>query len=216
MRPLTDRVPKPLLTVAGEPLIVRIIRGLARAGVTELVVNVSHLGAQIEAALGTGHALGVSIRYSREAEALETAGGIALALPLLGDAPFLVVNADICTDYDFARLHGRIDAGVRAHLVLVDNPTHNAGGDFAVDGTRVLEHGSTRLTFAGIGAYDPALFAGVTPGSRAALAPLLRAAMARGAVSGEHHRGYWTDVGTPERLAEVDAALRAAATDGPD
>lgn len=211
MRPLTDTVPKPLLTVAGEPLIVRIIRGLARAGVAELVVNISHLGAQIEQALGTGAAYGVRIRYSHEAVALETAGGIATALPLLGGEPFIVVNADICTDFDFSSLPDVAAAAdrVAAHLVLVDNPPHHPRGDFALIDGKVRDEGARRLTFAGIGVYDPALFAGIAPGTKHQLAPLLREAMARDAVTGVHHRGLWTDVGTPERLAEVDAALRA-------
>jgi len=212
MRPLTDTVPKPLLTVAGEPLILRIIRGLARAGVTELVVNISHLGAQIERALGTGAAYGAGISYSHEAVALETAGGIATALPLLGGEPFIVVNADICTDFDFASLPdlAAADTGrMLAHLVLVDNPPHHPDGDFVLAGGKVREAGAHRLTFAGIGVYDPALFADVVPGTKHQLAPLLRAAMARDAVTGVHHRGLWTDVGTPARLAEVDAALRA-------
>ncbi|HWI13567.1 MAG TPA: nucleotidyltransferase family protein [Burkholderiales bacterium] len=209
MRPLTDRTPKPLLPVGGEPLIVRIIRSLASSGVEDIVVNISHLGEQIELALGTGAAYRVSIRYSRETVALETAGGIALALPLLGEEPFIVVNADICTDFDFSRLYGRVNDSVRAHLVLVDNPPHHPGGDFALADGKVRESGEARLTFAGIGIYDPALFAGVERGSRHQLAPLLRAAMAERAVTGEHHRGYWSDVGTPARLAEVDALVRA-------
>lgn len=214
MRPLTDRMPKPLLPVGGEPLIVRIVRALARHGAADIVVNISHLGEQIEQALGTGAAYGVLIRYSREAVALETAGGIALALPLLGQEPFIVVNADICTDFDFARLHGRVGGATRAHLVLVDNPTHHPRGDFALADNLVRDAGEPRLTFAGIGVYDPALFAPVERGSRHQLAPLLRAAMAHDAVTGEHHRGYWSDVGTPQRLAEVDAAVRATSSLG--
>lgn len=214
MRPLTDHTPKPLLPVGGEPLIVRIVRALARAGVADIVVNISHLGEQIERALGTGAAYAVGIRYSREAVALETAGGIALALPLLGEEPFIVVNADICTDYDFARLRGRVGGGTRAHLVLVDNPEHHARGDFALEAGRVRESGEPCLTFAGIGVYDPALFACVERGSRHQLAPLLRAAMAGDAVSGERHAGYWSDVGTPARLAEADAAVRAVTVSG--
>jgi N-acetyl-alpha-D-muramate 1-phosphate uridylyltransferase len=211
LRPLTDAVPKPLLAVGGEPLIVRIVRALARAGTVDLVVNVSHLGDQIERALGTGAAYGVSIRYSREVSALETAGGIAQALPLLGEEPFIVVNADVCTDFEFARLAGRVSARTAAHLVLVDNPPHHVRGDFVLERGTVRDEGEPRLTFAGIGIYDPALFAPVARGSRHPLAPLLRAAMAGGAVTGEHHRGYWSDVGTPRRLAEADAYLNAIA-----
>lgn len=214
MRPLTDTVPKPLLSVGGEPLIVRIIGALAKSGVSDIVVNISHLGEKIEQALGTGAAYGVRIRYSHETVALETAGGIALALPLLGEEPFIVVNADICTDFDFSRLHGRVDGSARAHLVLVDNPPHHPRGDFVLASGMVHDAGEPRLTFAGIGVYDPALFAPVERGSRHQLAPLLRAAMARDAVTGEHHRGYWSDVGTPARLAEVDALLRAGGAAG--
>jgi N-acetyl-alpha-D-muramate 1-phosphate uridylyltransferase len=209
MRPLTDVTPKPLLTVGGEALIVRIVRALARSGVADIVVNISHLGEQIEQALGTGSAYGVRIRYSREAVALETAGGIALALPLLGEEPFVVVNADICTDFDFSRLHGRVGGRARAHLVLVDNPPHHPRGDFALVDDDVRDAGEDKLTFAGIGVYDPTLFAAVERGTRHQLAPLLRAAMAERAVTGEHHRGRWSDVGTPARLAEVDAMVRA-------
>jgi N-acetyl-alpha-D-muramate 1-phosphate uridylyltransferase len=209
MRPLTDVTPKPLLTVGGEALIVRIVRALARSGVADIVVNISHLGEQIEQALGTGSAYGVRIRYSREAVALETAGGIALALPLLGEEPFVVVNADICTDFDFSRLHGRVGGRTRAHLVLVDNPPHHPRGDFALVDDDVRDAGEDKLTFAGIGVYDPTLFAAVERGTRHQLAPLLRAAMAERAVTGEHHRGRWSDVGTPARLAEVDAMVRA-------
>jgi N-acetyl-alpha-D-muramate 1-phosphate uridylyltransferase len=209
MRPLTDVTPKPLLTVGGEALIVRIVRALARSGVADIVVNISHLGEQIEQALGTGSAYGVRIRYSREAVALETAGGIALALPLLGEEPFVVVNADICTDFDFSRLHGRVGGRTRAHLVLVDNPPHHPRGDFALVDDAVRDAGEDKLTFAGIGVYDPTLFAAVERGTRHQLAPLLRAAMAERAVTGEHHRGRWSDVGTPARLAEVDAMVRA-------
>lgn len=213
MRPLTDHTPKPLLAVGGEPLIVRVIRALARAGVGEIVVNVSHLAERIEQALGSGGDYGVAIRYSREAVALETAGGIALALPLLGTEPFIVVNADICTDFDFARLESAMSRGggrLLAHLVLVDNPAHHPRGDFALEGETVRDSGAPRLTFAGIGAYDPGLFRTLTPGTPGQLAPLLRTAMAQGAVTGEHYRGMWADVGTPERLSQVDAALRAA------
>lgn len=217
MRPLTDRIPKPLLSVAGEPLVVHILRALARAGIVEAIVNVSHLADRIEQALGTGAAYGVRIAYSREPVPLETAGGIALALNLLGEEPFVVVNADICTDFDFAQLAAHAlpaaAASPVAHLVLVDNPPHHPDGDFALIGRRVSEEGAPRLTFAGIGVYRPALFAGVAPGTRAQLAPLLRQAMARGEVTGVHHRGLWMDVGTPERLAASDRALRAALGD---
>ena len=205
MRPLTDRTPKPLLAVRGRPLIEWVITALARAGVTELVINHAHLGDQLTAALGKGERLGVSIRYSPEREALETAGGIANALPLLGEAPFLAVNADLFCDYDFTRLAERPLGEDLAHLVLVANPQHHPQGDFSLDeaGGRVLERGppASMLTFSGIGLYSPRLFSGIPPGHKAPWAPLLRKAMSANRVGGERHRGEWNDVGTPERLA---------------
>ncbi len=210
MRPLTDSVPKPLLTAGGKPLIVWLIEQLAAAGFRELVINHAHLGARLEAAIGDGTPWGVGIAWSREGEALETAGGIATALPLLGDAPFAAVNGDIHTDFDFARLRTALAADADAHLVLVDNPPHHPRGDFTLAGGRAGNAESPRLTFAGIGVYRPRLFAGVAPGTRAPLAPLLRAAADRGALAAERHGGTWTDVGTPERLAELDARLRRA------
>lgn len=212
MRPLTDRVPKPLLPVGGRPLITHLIERLASAGLTDLVVNVSHLAAQVELELGDGARHGVRIAYSREEQALETGGGIAYALPLLGEAPFVVVNSDIYSDYDFTRIlpvAATLAAGKNvAHLVLVDNPPHHPQGDFHLEGDRVKVDGpSPRLTFSGIGAYAPALFASVPRGEKRQLAALLRPAMAQGRVSGEHHCGRWTDVGTPQRLGELEAAL---------
>jgi N-acetyl-alpha-D-muramate 1-phosphate uridylyltransferase len=208
MRPLTDATPKALLPAGGQPLIVRLIGRLAGAGYTDLVVNHAHLGALIEAALGDGSRFGVRIRYSPERDALETAGGIANALALLGPAPFLVVNADLHADYPFARLRGAVQDDAQAHLVLVNNPPHHPAGDFALVEDRVANEGATRLTFSGIGVYRPELFSGVAPGARATLAPILRAAAARGHVTGEHYTGRWVDVGTPERLARLDAELR--------
>ena len=207
MRPLTDVTPKPLLEAGGKPLIVWHIERLARAGFKELVINHAHLGGQIESALGEGSRLGVSIRYSPEVEALETAGGIANALPLLGDEPFLVVNGDIFCDYDFAVLPRELDA-LSAWLVMVDNPVHHPGGDFALREGKVLEAGEHKLTFSGIGLYRPEMFAPIAPGAKAKLAPLLREQMAAGKVSGEHYRGFWLDVGTPERLRQLDMELR--------
>jgi N-acetyl-alpha-D-muramate 1-phosphate uridylyltransferase len=219
MRPLTDHVPKPLLTVAGKPLIVWLIDRMVDARITDLVINISHLGEAIQTALGDGTRHGVHIEYSRESEALETAGGIAYALPLLGEAPFIVANGDVLSDYDFARLTtaaARLSAGgLLAHLVLVDNPEHHAAGDFSLHGSQVTAEGGTRLTFSGMGAYHPALFAGITRGAKCQLAALLRAAMAQGKVSGEHHGGMWTDVGTPERLRLVDRMLAGSGTDHP-
>ena len=210
MRPLTDRTPKPLLPVAGKPLIVWHLERLARAGLHDIVINHAHLGDQIEALLDDGSAWGVAIRYSEEPPgALETAGGIANALELLGDEPFMVVNGDIFCDWDFRRAAAALAENDLAHLVLAANPVHNAGGDFALDGSRVRVQGSAKLTFAGIGVYRPELFAGIERGKPAKLAPLLRAAMAAGRVSGEVHAGRWVDVGTPERLVELDAEIRS-------
>lgn len=212
MRPLTDHTPKSLLTVNDKSLISMIISSLSRAGVKDLVVNLAHLGEQIAAALGDGSALGVRISYSREAEALETAGGIAWALPLLGESPFIVVNADVYSDYDFAPLAATASRlspdGTLAHLVLVDNPPQHPRGDFGLDGGRVLAVAPSRFTFSGIGAYHPALFAGIGRGARARLADLLIPAMDRGCVSGEWYGGRWQDIGTPERLAAADRAAR--------
>jgi MurNAc alpha-1-phosphate uridylyltransferase len=208
MRPLTDATPKPLLRVAGKPLIVHLLERLIGEGFVDLVINHAHLGGRIEGALGDGSALGARIRYSPEPPgALETGGGIANALPLLGPAPFLVVNGDIWTDYPFGRLL-REPAGL-AHLVLVDNPCHHPDGDFALRAGLIGEADGPRLTFAGIGVYRPALFDGC-PRGRFGLAPLLRRAAAQGRVSGERYGGEWMDVGTPERLRALDERLRGA------
>lgn len=204
MRPLSDATPKSLLPVRGKALIARLVEALARAGIRELVINHAHLGARIEQALGDGARFGVAIRYSREAEALETAGGIARALPLLGEAPFVAVNADIFCDFDFSRLAGALAGARLAHLVLVPNPPHHPHGDFSLKGAEVGAEGESKWTFSGIGLYRPALFEGIARGARAQLAPLLRAAMAKNQVSGELHRGIWHDVGTPERLAALN------------
>jgi len=212
LRPLTDRTPKPLIEVGGRSLIEWQVARLARAGLRELVVNVSHLGERIEAALGDGARLGVAIAWSREPVALETAGGIAAALPLLGDEPFAVVNADIWCDFDYRRLipvatRLAAHAGAGAHLVLVPNPAHHPAGDFvlAPDGlVRVGPH--QRLTFSGIGVYTPALFVDIVSGARAALAPRLVALAGTGHLCGERFDGCWIDVGTPERLALARAA----------
>ena len=212
MRPLTDHTPKPLLLVGGKPLIVWHIERLVRAGITELVINHAHLGAQLEAALGDGVRYGAQIRYSPEACALETAGGIAQALPLLGSEPFAAISSDIFCDYDYARL--KQDAAMlkngryTAHLVLVDNPAHHPEGDFFLQGTRIVPNaGAQSLTFSGIGVYQPALFGAIPCGSIAPLAPLLRAQIALLKVCGQHHRGLWVDAGTPQRLSELDRAL---------
>jgi MurNAc alpha-1-phosphate uridylyltransferase len=211
MRPLTDSRPKPLLEAGGKPLIVWHLENLARAGVGQVVINHAWLGSMIEDALGDGRRFGLQIRYSPEATALETAGGIAQALPLLGGEPFLVINGDIFTRYDLSTLASRPLEAAWAHLVLVDNPPHHTRGDFALQGSNVAEDGTSRLTFAGIGIYRPAVFAHIAPGTRAQLAPLLRDAMRKGLVTGEHFAGCWLDVGTPERLADLDARLRSHA-----
>ncbi len=206
MRPLTDRTPKPLLQVGGKPLILYHVEALARAGIVDLVVNHAHLGEQIEAFLGDGGDWGVSISYSPEPPgALETGGGIFNALPLLGDAPFLVVNGDIWCDCDFSRLS--CPPGRLAHLVLVENPEHNPAGDFQLQDGKIVNEGDSRLTFSGIGLYRRGLFAGCEPGAFP-LAPLLRKAADDGLVSGEWYRGDWRDVGTPGRLEELDQYLR--------
>jgi len=219
MRPLTDHTPKPLLMVAGKPLIVWHIERLARAGFTEIVINHAWLGAQIEAALGDGRCWDVRIRYSPEAPALETAGGIAQALPLLGVAPFLVMNGDVWCDWSpsqAATLAARIDGQQhQAWLLLAENPPHHPAGDFALqDGYLCEAHRDVtvhttapRLTYTGIGIYHPALFAETPRYQAAALAPLLRRAIARRAVLGQRHDGIWLDIGTPQRLAQLNAVL---------
>jgi MurNAc alpha-1-phosphate uridylyltransferase len=211
MRPLTDHTPKPLLQVGGKPLIVWHIERLVRAGITDLVINHAHLGMQIEQELGDGSQFGATIRYSDEGKALETAGGIAFALHLLGDEPFAVVNGDVYCDCDFAHLFHYAAAFAssedKAHLVLVDNPQHNLKGDFGLQGVRITDT-PPKLTFSGIGLYKAQIFAGIQCGTKAPLAPLLREQIAAGKVSGEHHRGVWVDVGTPQRLDELDKQLR--------
>jgi N-acetyl-alpha-D-muramate 1-phosphate uridylyltransferase len=216
MRPLTDICPKPLLSVGGKPLIVWHIERLARAGFTDIVINHAHLGHLIEEMLGTGYSLGVTIRYSPENQALETAGGIAKALPLLGDAPFLAVSGDVFSAFGFetfaARALSRMTQGVLAHLSLVDNPPHHPEGDFAIgEQARLSRAGSPRYTFSGIAAFRPELFAGIQVGSKVPLRTVLDEAMLGGRVSGEHFNGTWIDVGTPERLTELDRALKSGA-----
>lgn len=205
MRPLTDHTPKPLLKVGGQRLIEYHLRRLAAVGVCELVINHAYLGAQIEQVLGDGARYGVTIQYSAETEAMETGGGIFRALPMLGDAPFIIVNGDVWTDFPFERLLGAPQS--LAHLVLVDNPPQHPQGDFGLQEQRVIADGEPRLTYSGIAVFDPKLFAGCQAG-RFPLAPLLREAMARNAVSGEHYRGEWWDIGTPERLQALDRKLR--------
>jgi len=206
MRPLTDVVPKPLLPVAGRPLITYLIDGLVAAGMHDIVINHAHLGEQLVAALGDGRDYGVRIEYSAEGPTgLETGGGIFHALRLIRSDPFVVINGDIWTDYPFAQLPATVPG--LAHLVLVDSPMHHLGGDFALREGRVSEDGGARLTFSGIGVYRRALFSQCVAG-KFPLAPLLRQAMRDARVTGEHYRGKWLDIGTPERLSELERALR--------
>ena len=223
MRPLTDHTPKPLLKVGNKPLIVWHLENLAKAGFKEIVINHAHLGQQIEDALKDGTEWGVQIQYSPEKVALETAGGIANALHLLGREPFLVVNGDTFIDINFASIsqHIKCDAlqtnihkasrGIknpRAHLVLVNNPPQHPNGDFAIENGMLKNEGAQMLTFSGVGVYHPDLFADVVIGQPAKLAPLLRAAIAENAATAQHYTGVWHDIGTPERLAELDKTLR--------
>ena len=210
MRPLTDHTPKPLLLAGGKALIVWHLERLAAAGFKEVIINHAHLGEQIEAALGDGSAWGLSIQYSPEPPgALETAGGIANALPLLGDEPFLLVNGDVYCDVDFGLFSGLTAAN--AHLVMVANPAHHSGGDFSLDGDRVVyAHGDQTYTYAGIAVFSPSFFANIKRGEIMKLRPLLDAAIAAGTLTGERHSGRWVDVGTPQRLAELDTELRNA------
>ena len=213
MRPLTDHCPKPLLEAGGKPLIVWHLERLAAAGFTQVVINHAHLGTMIEAALGDGQVWGLNLAYSPEpAGALETAGGIANARHLLGGDAFLVISADVFCDWDFVHARGLIDQlavqRTCAHIVLVKNPAHHPEGDFCLANGRVSDFDQPRLTYSGIGVFDPAFFDSVSAGETAKLAPLLRSWMAHGHVSGELHTGQWTDVGTPQRLQALDKALR--------
>ena len=209
MRPLTDHTPKPLLSVAGKPLLQHHIERLAEAGFTDLVINVSHLGQQIIDFCGDGSRWGVRITISPEEEPLETAGGIVNALHLLGDSPFVLVNGDVWTDYPFADLLSQqnLIAG-GAHLVLIDNPPQHPRGDFRLNGSTIaeLEEGESGLTYSGIGVYTPGFFAGLSPG-KIPLRPLLSKAIEQGLLSGQHYDGVWEDVGTPERLVSLNASL---------
>jgi len=225
MRPLTDSCPKPLLKVRGRPLIVWHVLNLVRAGITEIVINHAHLGHMIEEALGDGSRYGARIAYSAEGTALETAGGIAQARELLGEQPFVALAADIwCPHFDFSQVNDAlVDADVwgnplpleqrdAAWLYLVKNPAHNPGGDFALNSFSIANEGEPRHTFSGIGVYRPQMFDAITPGESAKLAPLLREYAARGQVGGEVYRGDWTDVGTPERLTELNQPYRGNRT----
>ncbi|ABM61794.1 N-acetylmuramate alpha-1-phosphate uridylyltransferase MurU [Halorhodospira halophila] len=215
MRPLTDTTPKPLLEVAGQPLIGWQLQRLAAAGAETVVINTAWLGEQIEAVVGDGRAWGVCVHYSREPEgALDTGGGIREALPLLGDGLFWVVNGDVWSDYPLGQLPRTLSAA--AHLVLVDNPAHHPDGDFALDDEgRVGTGGGRRLTFAGIGAFHPRLWWDCRRG-RFPLAPLLRDAARRGELSGEHWAGAWSDIGTPERLEQLRREVATGAAPVPE
>jgi N-acetyl-alpha-D-muramate 1-phosphate uridylyltransferase len=214
MRPLTLSRPKPLLEVGGRALIEHHLASLAAAGFRSIVINLSWLGAQIREHLGDGSRFGVTIHYSAEGpEPLETGGGIRRALPLLGTGPFVVVNGDIWTDYSCAGLRGRLADGDLAHLVLVPNPDQHPDGDFVLQDGRIVEAVGARLTFSGIGAYRPELFAGHADGIFR-LAPILRAAARDGRVSGERYDGTWVDIGTPERLAALNQRYNSRATTG--
>ena len=207
LRPLTDHIPKPLIEAGGKPLILHLIESLVRGGIDEIIVNTAHLGEKIQARLGDGRAFGATIHYSPEHEALETGGGIYRALPLLGPAPFLVINGDIATDFPFGTLKDRpIDL---AHLVLVPNPDHHPQGDFGLAEGLALDQGSPQFTFGGIGVYRPELFSECSAG-RFPLAPLLRTAMKASRVSAELWPGFWMDIGTIERLEAFDQRLRLA------
>jgi N-acetyl-alpha-D-muramate 1-phosphate uridylyltransferase len=228
MRPLTDFTPKPLLKVGGKPLIVWHLERLAKAGFKEIVINHAHLGAQIESALENGAQWGVNIQYSPEKVALETAGGIANALDLLtnhgkSSEPFLVVNGDIYTEIDFkstatglnhssAGLQANIHAGAghaskSVHLVLVNNPPQHPNGDFAIEQGNLAHTGKQMLTFSGVGVYHPSLFAEISKGEAAKLAPLLRKAIDNKRATAQYYQGVWHDIGTPERLKKLDEKL---------
>jgi MurNAc alpha-1-phosphate uridylyltransferase len=209
LRPLTDRMPKALAEAGGKALIAWQLERLAAAGFREIVINVAWLGERIEALLGNGSAFGVSIAYSREPQPLESAGGIANARALLGTALFALVNADVYCDFNLSALRARALEGDLAHLVLAPNPPHHAAGDFSLEAGKAGNAPAPRYTYTGIALVDPALMAPVRAGDKAQLAPLLRAAADAGRLSGELHRGLWRDAGTAERLAELDALLRA-------
>jgi MurNAc alpha-1-phosphate uridylyltransferase len=210
MRPITDNVPKPLVPVAGKPLIAYHLESLARAGVRDIVINLAYRGEQIREALGNGSRYGVRIAYSDEGpEPIETGGGIFKALPLLGEEPFLVVNGDIWTDFGFTRMPALAPAA-HALLVMVPNPPHVARGDFGLDGDFLIESETDRYTYSGLGVFSPELFGGCEPG-KFPLRPLLVRAIAARRLRGQVYRGLWFDIGTPERLAALDAEMRARA-----
>jgi MurNAc alpha-1-phosphate uridylyltransferase len=210
LRPVTDTLPKPLIEVQGKPLIVRHIERLAAAGFREVVINVSHLAPLIVSALGDGSRWGVAIAWSHEAQPLETAGGLATARNQLGEAPFLVVNADVYCDYPFAGLC-KLDLGNRlGHIVMVPNPPFRRQGDFSLDAGMVGNLATPRYTYSGIGVLDPRIVDGVAAGTKAPLGPLLKQAAERGLLAGELYAGLWNDIGTHERLAALNEELNQA------
>ena len=202
LRPLTDHTPKPLLPIAGRPMLEYIIEALIKADFNDLVINLSHLGQQIQDEIGNGARFNATIQYSPEGDTgLETAGGIMHALPLLGTEPFLVVNGDIATNFPFSSLKNQvIDL---AYLVLVKNPEHHPQGDFGLKNTIIQNNADIKYTFSGIGIYHPGLFANTPPG-KTRLAPLLRQAVENNRITGELYTGFWADIGTQERLEEID------------
>jgi MurNAc alpha-1-phosphate uridylyltransferase len=214
MRPLSDATPKPLLPVAGKPLIAWQIEALVRAGFIDIVINAAHLATQLVEAIGDGHAFGARIVWSIEREPLETAGGIATALPLLPPGQALIVSGDICTDFDYAALRKSAilmnadPAQARVHLVMVANPPYHPSGDFALDAGQIRRDGPARLTFANIGLYDTALFRGIPAGKKHPLLPLYHDWIDRGLVSGERFDGRWANVGTPADLRALDREMR--------
>jgi len=210
MRPITDTLPKPLVQVAGKPLIAYHLERLAKAGIRDVVINLSWLGDRIRAELGDGRDYRLSITYSDEGPvALETGGGIFKALPLLGPEPFLVINGDTWSNIDYGHL--ALEDGATGRIVLVPNPTHHPRGDFGVEGDVVVDREVDRFTYSGVGVYRPEFFAGCSPGQFPML-PLFKRAIAARLLRGELHRDEWCDVGTPERLAELDAEVRERLT----
>jgi len=210
MRPLTDHTPKPLLKVAGKALIVLHLENLAKAGFKEVIINHAHLGNQIEAALGDGSKWGLKITYSPEQKALETAGGIANALHFLTqngseNEPFIVVNGDVFTDIDFAKI--KLVPNMLAHLVLVENPPQHPNGDFAIEAGMLINQGAPMHTFSGVGIYHPYLFSSIKAGDNAKLAPLLRQAIAEKKATAQYYQGVWHDIGTPERLQALNKLM---------
>jgi MurNAc alpha-1-phosphate uridylyltransferase len=208
MRPLTDQIPKPLLEVAGKPLIAWHLEKLAKANFEDVIINHAYLGKMIEAYVGDGSRWNLKIAYSREGSPLETAGGIKKALPLIGDQPFLVINADIYTDFNFATIKNRNLNDCKGHLVMVKNPKQHPDGDFFLQNNQIELEGKERLTFSGIAIYQPKIFEDINIEPVAKLAPILKKLIGEKCISGEAYRGLWFDIGTPERLNEVNLFLK--------